>query len=245
MDKKTQNTIELVTAWIGPVWGITYGISWVILGHNYPPPNFLGMSSQELVSEHYGKYQTSISIGMALSCIFGVLYIPWTCLLASLMKGRDGTHGILGHMQLIGGLLTSGVITFCPAVWLVCAVYAIRLDPDVIMALHAFSWFIFDITTMVTTMQAVAAGLFVILEKEQTIFPIWTGWAAIAAGTLALPIPLIAFAAHGPFAVAGTWNFYIVYCGWGIAFFTPFSYYIFREIYNRRRKLEATMISST
>mgnify|MGYP000594281703 CR=1 FL=1 len=48
---------------------------------------------------------------------------------------------------------------FCSAMWAACAVLVGQVSPEIIKMVHTFSWFIFDCTYMITTMQMVAMGL--------------------------------------------------------------------------------------
>lgn len=240
MDKETRNAVELGLAWIGPVFVLAYFWFWGVLGHNIAPPNFVGMTAQELVANHYGKFQADITLGMAGSCFIGLLYMPWSCLLASMLREEDGRMGVLSLMELTGGALTAWVLAFCPAIWLVCAINATTLDPVIIKTIHSFTWYIYDMTFMITSVQLTGLGLYVVLNRKQTIFPAWTGWSAIAVGVIFIPLLLIAFIADGPFAVGGLWNFYIVFGTWLFGFFSPFSYFMIKELSSRRQKFAVT-----
>ncbi|WP_320838640.1 hypothetical protein [Zhongshania sp.] len=244
MDKETKNNMELGFAICGPIFVLTYLIFWIGFGHNSPPPNFVGMTGEQLVSEYYGKYQSSISIGMAMSAVIAFLYLFWSCLLSSMMNEQAGEGKSLVYMQLVGGTLTAWVLGFCPAIWLVCATHAYAIPPEMIKVIHSFTWYIYDLTYMITGCQLTGIGLFSILNKKQTMFPAWTGWAAIAVGVIFLPLTLVAFVADGPFAVGGVWNFYIVFGTWGFAFFTPYSYFMIKELLSRRRVLNMTPVSA-
>lgn len=237
MDKETRNTVELAIAWIGPVFIVAYFWFWGVMGHNIAPPNFVGMTPEELVKNHYLLYQSDITIGMAASCMVGLFYLPWSCLLANMLRDEDGRMGVLSYMELTGGALTAWVLAFCPAIWLVCAIYAAELDPMIIKIIHSFVWYIYDMTYMITTVQLTGLGLYTVLNKKQTVFPAWTGWCAIAVGVIFIPLVVIAFVKDGPFAVGGLWNFYIVFGTWLFMFFAPYTYFMIKELSARKQKL--------
>lgn len=236
MDKETKNMVELAIAYCGPLFVLGYIVFWGILGHNIPPPNFLAMSPEQLIAEYYGKYQTHITIGMAGCCVVGMLYLPWSCVLGLMMRDEDGSVSLFTFMELTGGALTAWVLAFCPALWLTCAVYATTLDPATIKTLHSMTWFIYDVTFMITTIQLTGLGLYTILNKRQTLFPAWAGWMAIAVGIIFIPLVLIPFVSEGPFAVSGTWNFFIVFGTWLFGFFTPYSFFMLKELTSRRKE---------
>lgn len=237
MDRDVKNLVQIGVAWTGPLFVLTYLIFWVILGQNGPPINFVGMSPEQLVAENYLAHQKSITIGMAGSTVIGLLYLPWTCLLASFMKETEDGNHVLSNMELMGGTLTAWLLAFCPAIWLVCATQAKVLPAELIYSIHAFTWYIYDMTYMITSIQLFGLGMWTILNKKQTMFPAWAGWSCIAVGVIFLPLTLIAFVPDGPFAVGGLWNFYIVFGTWGFAFFTPYSYYMLKSLYAERRQV--------
>ncbi|SFV02557.1 hypothetical protein [Pseudoduganella namucuonensis] len=238
MEKATKRIVDISLAWTGPLFVLGYILFWAVLGHNVPPPNMMAMTPDQLVSEYYGKYQNDIAIGMVGCCVVGLLYLPWSMLLASMLREEDGSLGVLSLMEAAGGLLTAWLLAFCPAIWAACALLATSIPAYMIKAMHVFTWVIYDCTFMITTIQLAGLGLYTILNRKQKIFPAWTGWCAIAVGIIFLPLVLMPFVSEGPFTVAGSWNFYIVFGTWLFAFFTPYSYYMLKETlgYNARAK---------
>ncbi len=236
MDKETKNLVELCVAYCGPVFVIGYIIFWGILGNNIPPPNVMGMTPEQLISDYYGPNRMSIAIGMTGCCVLALLYLPWSCLLSFMMRDEAGNLSIFSFMELTGGALTAWVLSFCPALWLACAIMSPTVDPMLIKFFHTGAWFIYDITFMVTTVQLTGLGLYTILNKRQTVFPAWAGWCAIAIGIVFLPLVLIPFVSEGPFMIPGTWNFYIAFSSWLFGFFSPYSYFMIKELSSRRRE---------
>ncbi len=234
MDKETKRMVEFVVALCGPAFVVGYLIFWAILGHNVPPPSAYGMTPEALISEYYGKYRSDILLGMIGCCVVGLLYLPWSLLLATKLSDEDGKLGVLSLMEAAGGTLTAWVLAFCPAMWATCAFFATTIDPVFIKVLHLTTWTIYDCTFMITTVQLTGLGCYVVLNKKQTLFPAWTGWSAIAVGIIFLPLVLIPYITEGPFAVGGTWNFYIVFSTWLFGFFAPFSYYMLKDILSHK-----------
>ena len=234
MDNETKRLAQLAVAWCGPVFVIGYLIFWAILGHNIPPPNFVGMTAEQLVSKYYGKYQHQISIGMIGCCVIGLLYLPWSCLLASMLRDKDGNLGVFSFMELTGGTLTAWLLAFCPAMWAACAIYSTSVDPNLIKFMHSLVWYIYDCTFMITTIQCVGLGVYTVLNKEQKLFPAWAGWCSIAVGIIFVPLVLIPFVSEGPFTVAGSWNFFIVFGTWLFMFFSPYSYFMLKALMNSK-----------
>jgi hypothetical protein len=239
MTKETENRLNIAIAWCGPGFVLGYIVFWGIMGHNVPPPNVMGLSAQQLVSEYYAPHQTSIAIGMAVSMSVAFLYLPWSCLLSGVINdGADGPS-VLSRMELTGGALTAWSLGFCPGVWLMCAIFVHDLDPNVIKAFHAFGWFIYDMTYGITTVQCVGVGLWTVLNKKQKIFPAWAGWATIAVGTVFVTLVVLPWVKAGPFTVAGTWNYFVVFGSWLFAFFGLYSVFLVKEMNRRKAGLSA------
>ena len=230
MDNETKRLVQIAIALSGPLFVIGYIICWAILGHNVPPPNMMGMTPAQLISEYYGKYQNDIAVGMVGCATIGMLYTPWSLLLATLMREEDGSLGVLSLMESAGGILTGWLLAFCPAIWATCALLATSVSAELIKAMHVFTWIIYDCTYMITSMQLFGLGAYVVLNKKQAVFPAWSGWCAIAIGVIFIPLVLVPFVSEGPFAVGGMWNFYIVFGAWLIAFQLPFSYFMLKAV---------------
>jgi hypothetical protein len=203
---------------------------WAVMGHNIPPPNMMAMTPDQLVAEYYGKYP-SIGPGMIGAATFGMFYSLWSFLLAKLMREENGSFGVLSMMELAGGILTGWLFAFCSAMWASCSVLVHQVSPDAIKMVHTFTWFIFDCTYMITTIQMVAMGLFTILNKKQTIFPAWAGWVSIAVGLSFIALVLMPFVTEGPFMLPGLWNFWLIFNTWIFAFFGVYNFYVLKHVY--------------
>ena len=230
MDNETKRLVSIAFAWCGPLFVLGYLAFWAILGHNVPPPNMMGMTSAQLIAEYYGKYQNDIAIGMIGSATLGMLYTPWSLLLATMLREDDGSLGPLSLTEAAGGILTGWLLAFCPAMWATCALLANSISPDLVRTLHVMTWIIYDCTYMITTIQLAALGAYIVLNKKQTVFPAWTGWCAIAIGIAFVPLVLMPFVSDGPFAVGGTWNFFFVFAIWLFGFQVPIGYFMLKEV---------------
>lgn len=228
MNAETEILVKRAIAYCGPAFVISYIICFGLLGHNIAPPQMIGIGAEEFVQSYYGRYP-EIAVGMVGCCVAGLLYMPWSCLLASMLRDRQGNLGPLGLMELSGGLLTGWLLAFCPALWAACSLMVGKVDAEVIQLLHIGTWIIYDCTFMITTVQLTGLGLYVVLSR-QTVFPAWAGWSALAVGAAFLPLVLVPFVSEGPFAVNGVWNFYVVFGIWLFAFFTPFSVFMLKAL---------------
>ena len=230
MDENAKQSIERGLAWCGPIFVITIIYTWGIMGHNIPPPNMMGMTGQQLVDTYYARYP-DIGPGMIGAATFGLFYTIWSCLLASLMRDEAGRLGPLSLMELAGGILTGWLFAFCSAIWATCSILVHQVSPETIKMVHTFTWIIFDCTYMITTMQMVGLGVWTILNKRQTMFPAWAGWASIAIGVSFVALVIMPFVSEGPFAVMGLWNYWIIFMTWLFAFFGVYNFYVLKHVY--------------
>ena len=214
MDEYKVAFLHKIIAWIGPICLVTFFLSWIVLSHNYPPPDPT-YSAADLVTNYYGKYRSGIMLGMSLAACFGMLYMPWTCLVSALMMQREKVP-VLALMQLCGGTLTAWILVMCPCIWVYCAEAANSVNPELIKTLHFIAWYIFNMTYMITTIQCVAVGIFAIMDQKQpSIIPVWAGWLSIAIGISFTPLTFLPYCKTGIFAINGLWAFHLVVLGFG------------------------------
>ncbi|URZ15821.1 hypothetical protein [Clostridium felsineum] len=228
MNEKTVNRIQHCCAWSGLAFVIFYGLSWVVLGHNYPPPNpkFTGA---ELVNNFYLPFRNNILLGQSLSTFFGMFYLTWTCQLTVQMWKREKTP-ILSLLNLTGGLLTAWVLSFGPVCWVLCAEFAGTIDPQIIKMVHFLGWYTYDMTYMITTIQGIAIFLFTLLDKkEPAIIPRWAGYLALFTALSFLPLTFLPYFKEGIFALNGYWSFHIAFGSYGL-FTGVISYYMAKDL---------------
>ena len=235
MNENVLHKVQVFCAWCGPLFVLLYGISWVVLGHNYPPPDPM-FTGQELVDNFYLKYQGRILLGQSLSTNFGILYVLWSCQLTIQMWQREKNH-ILSIIQLMGGLLTGWVLIMCPALWAWCAEVAGKVDPEVIKGVHFMSWYVYDMTYMITTIQAGAIGIFAYIDATKpAIMPRWAACLAVFSGLSFLPLTFLPYFKSGPFALKGYWSYHVAFISYGL-FTAIIGYYMVQEL--KKKKIPA------
>ena len=224
---------ELGILALSPLFPIGFAVCMGIFGHYLPPPNMVGMTAHQLVSDFYLKYGHELSYGYVSCSVIGAIYLPWSCLLATKLRDCKGNLGPLSFMELCGGLLTTWVVMFCPAVWAACSMFADKVDPSVIAFGHAIAWYFYDVTFMVTVVQIAGFAVYVLSENQQTIFPRWVGYYSLFDCALMVPLVLIPWVGSGPFTVGGLINWWIGAATW-LAWFSICSYYMLRSIRDQR-----------
>lgn len=228
MDEKLTQRIQIICAWCGPAFVILYGISWVVLGHNYPPPDPM-FTAQELVDNFYLKYQGRIMLGQSLSTAFGIFYLIWACQVTVQMWRRE-TVPILSLLQLCGGLLTGWLLMFAPCMWVWCAEFAGKVDPELIKTVHFIAWYFYDMTYWITTVEVGAIFIMVMTDKEKPgLVPKWVACVALFSGLSFIPLTFLPYFKSGPFAINGYWSFHVAFISYGIFTFA-FGPYMVKDI---------------
>jgi len=231
MDEKITQKIQIFAAWCGPAFVVLYGLTWVVMAHNYLPPDPL-FTGQELIDNFYGKFQDRILLGQSLSTAFGILYLVWSTQLSVQMWHRESVP-ILSLIQLIGGLLTGWVLIMCPTMWAWCAENAYLVDPELIKAIHFMSWYIFDMTYWITTIEVIAIFIMVFYDKGKPIVPKWVATLALFSGLSFLPLTFLPYFKSGPFALNGIWSFHVAFISYGLFTFI-FAPYMVQDIKRMR-----------
>jgi hypothetical protein len=232
MDENVSLKIQLFCSWCGIAFVVFYGLTFIYLPHNYPPPD-PSYTAQQLVENYYLKYQGRILLGQALSAATGVFYMIWCCQLSVQMWRREPTP-ILSLLQLTGGLLTVWVVMFPPVMWAWCAEVAGMVDPKTIQTVHSIAWYLFDMTYWITTVEGVAVFLLVYFDRQKpALMPQWAAWLALAAALSFIPLTVVPYFKTGIFAINGYWNFHVVFITYGL-FTAVTSYYMLQDLKRMR-----------
>jgi hypothetical protein len=228
MSKTLSGRIQLLCASSGIAFVVFYGLTFIVLGHNYPPPD-PGFSAQELVDNFYIKYRHEILLGESLSAATGIFYMIWSCQLTVQMWRRE-PWPILSILQLGGGLLTTWVVMFPPTMWAWCAEMARTVDPQIIKTVHFLAWYMFDMTYMITTVEGIAVFILVMADKEQpALMPKWAAIFALLSALSFIPLTVVPYFKTGIFALNGYWNFHVVFITYGL-FTAITSYYMVQDL---------------
>jgi len=232
MDEKTAFRHELISAWCGPAFLISFIIFWVILGQNFPNPS--PDLTAEALQARYAENLGSIRLGFIISMIIVVFYLPWTALLSTQMARIEGRFPVMAYLQLLGGGLTVMVVSFSAFFW-VAAAFRPDQDPATTQMLTDLGWLCIDLQYACTTLQMIAAAMVGLADKREVpLFPRWACYVTIWCGLSFLPASLTGVVKTGPFAWDGMLSYYIPYACW-LGWYTIASTYMIKEV-NRRIK---------
>lgn len=233
MKKDTDLKAQLGAALCGPVFVIGYLIFWGLLGHFVPPPS-VTLSASDLMNVYYSKFDADILLGMSVSAVIGIVYMPWTAQISAMMRNPEHDSPTLANIQLLGGGITAWLLAACPAMWAHAAKIA-PTDPVMAQAIYQDAWYIYDLTYLITTTQMVSIGVYALTDpRVKPLFPKWAAVLSIGSGLSFLGLTIIPYVTSGPFTIGGWWNFYIVFGSW-LLWFSSLSYYMITNITRRMR----------
>jgi len=243
MDERKSFRIQLISAWCGPAFLVTFVLFWVVIGHNFPNPA-PSLSPAELAAR-YTDNLGEIRLGFIMALIIVVLYMPWTCVLAARMARIEGPFPILAFLQLIGGALTVMVVSFSAMFWAVAAFRPER-NPELIQLLTDTGWLAIDLQYACTTLQMVALAICVLLDKNGKfqLFPPWMAYLTIFCGVSFFPASLTGVFTTGPFAWNGVMSYYFPYACW-LVWEILTSQFLIRDVRRRMKDAEETRAAST
>jgi hypothetical protein len=143
---------------------------------------------------------------------------------------RRETVPILSLLQLCGGLLTGWLLMFAPCMWVWCAEFAGKVDPELIKTVHFIAWYFYDMTYWITTVEVGAIFIMVMTDKEKPgLVPKWVACVALFSGLSFIPLTFLPYFKSGPFAINGYWSFHVAFISYGIFTFA-FGPYMVKDI---------------
>lgn len=221
---------QLIGAWFGPLFVITFVLFWGVIGQNLPNPS--PDLSAEALAARYMAHLGSIRLGFIVSLIVVVFYMPWTTALSAMMAQIEGRGRTLTYLQLIGGALTVMVVSFSAMFW-VAAAFRPERDPQITQMLTDVGWLCIDLQYACTTLQMVAAALVGLADKrDKPLFPRWVCWLTIWCGVSFIPASLTGVLKTGPFAWDGFFSYYFPYFCW-LCWFSVASVCMIRDVHRR------------
>jgi hypothetical protein len=240
MDERLSLRYQLISAWCGPAFLITFVLFWGVIGQNLPNPS-PALNAADLAARYSG-HLADIRLGFIMSLIVIVLYMPWSALLATQMARIEGRFPVMAYLQLLGGGLTVMVVSFSAFFW-VTAAFRPERDPALIQLLTDLGWLCIDLQYACTTLQMIAAALVGLGDKSKTpLFPRWVCFLTIWCGLSFLPASLTGVLKIGPFAWDGILSYYFPYLCW-LGWFTIASTFMIREV--RRRMADSNALPLT
>jgi len=157
----------------------------------------------EQTAAAYSEHSVSIRVGMILMSLGSVLYLPWTVLIAQIIRQVEGGGRMLSWTQLAAGIVAALTFMLPSYVWAALSFRGTR-DPEVAQTLSDLGWLLFitAIGPFILQYATLAVAIF-IDEREDPAFPRWVAYLQIWVSLSFLPAILAFFFKTGPFAWDG------------------------------------------
>lgn len=203
------------------VWLVGYAIfaRWI-------PPLSPDMTPRE-TADHYSEHAGAIRVGMVFMTLGSVLYLPWTALLAQIIRQVERSSRILSWTQLTSGVVAALSFMIPAYIWAAISFRPHR-SPQVAQTLSDLGWlmFITAIGPFILQYATLAIAIF-IDDRDAPAFPRWVGYLQVWVSLSFVPAVLAFFVKTGPFA----WNGLMV---WWIPLGTFSAWFAILVFYVRR-----------
>jgi hypothetical protein len=239
MDQKTSLRYQLISAWCGPAFLVTFVLFWGVIGRNIPNPS-PALSAADLAAR-YSHHLGEIRLGFIVALITVCLYMPWCSYISARMAKIEGGYPVLANLQLIGGALTVMVVSFSCCFWAIAAFRPER-DPALIQLLTDTGWLVIDLQYACTTLQMVALALAVLADRKNKATPLMPNWVCyltIFCAVSFFPASLTGVLKTGPFAWNGVMSYYFPYFCW-LCWEIIASTFLIKDVRRRMREFESS-----
>lgn len=221
-------TVWRLCALSGVVYATLGLIFWAIIAGYMPAPS--EALHGDGIKEFFLADQTRIRVGMVGYIAIGAFYVPWSIVVARVIRRIEGPYGVLNRIEFFGGIATTFVTLFSGVMWLAASFRTAERSAGEIQLLSDVGWFIFDCTFMVTSLQLVALGTAILLDKRPTPYlPQWMAWLSFLTAASFLPLVAMPFFKTGPLAWNGLINYWVA-LGLFFAVIYSLTYYLFGAI---------------
>lgn len=195
-------------AWSGVLYATAGLIFWALIAGFLPAPH--ESLSGAGIKNFFLDHQTRIRVGMVGYIAIAAFYLPWSVVVARVMRRIEGRYGVLHRIEYFGGIATTFVTLFSGVAWLAASFRTADRSPGEIQLLSDVGWFVFDCTFMVTSLQFVALGAAILLDRRPAPYlPHWLAWLAFLTAASFVPLVAMPFLTTGPFAWNGLVNYWV------------------------------------
>src|ERR1700712_5085124 len=186
--------------WSALAFFLLWFIGFVLFARWIPP--IAPSAGADTIAVLFQERSVPIRIGMVLMSMGTVFYLPWTMVLAGLIKEIEGRSYFLSGTQLAAGVM-SAMTFFLPAFLWTTAAFRPERNPEITQALVDLGWLFFITPIAPFILQYVVLAVAILADKRaQPAFPRWAAYLQVFVSVSFMPALLAFFMKSGPFA----WN---------------------------------------
>lgn len=207
---------QIFCSWCGVGFMLVLLGAWAILS-GYLPPHSPTMTAHE-VAAFYQANPVRIRLGLVLSLLGTVLFIPFSAVISAQMSRIEGKFPVWTYVQLMAAAGT--VITFVVPflIWQTASFRPDR-DPNLTQLLNDLAWVPFVAATAPYYIAPIAIAIVGFRDTNPVpFFPRWLCYYNIMATLMVVPGCIIVMFKTGPFAWDGLFGWWIPLIDFGIWF---------------------------
>jgi len=216
MTARVQNALS----WTGPVMLVLWVGAFIFLAGFIPPPDPED-SAAEVVAR-FGDDTDLIRLGLVVTMYASALLVPFAAVIAAQMKRIEGAAPLAQTQIVSAGLLSLEFIVPI-MVWLTAAYRFDAESARLIQMLNDMGWLMFVAVISSVIVQIACFGIAILIDdRDEPIFPRWSGYFMLWVCLLLSPTALCVFFKHGPFAWNGLFAFWVpltTYAAWMLVTF--------------------------
>jgi hypothetical protein len=213
--------VRLLCAWSGPAFLLLFFVGFLIAGLVPPPSAARGAAE---IASFYRENTDQLRIGSLIAMVATPLMVPFLLLLTQEMKRSNRQLGLLADTQLICGVVFM-VLIYLPVTLIALAAFRPERPAESTQLINDAAFFILFWTISVPTLEYVALGLAVLMDRgPQPLFPRWVGWFNLAVGVIFGFGAVGLFVKDGPFAWNGLLAFWGILGSFGVWIAVTFAY---------------------
>jgi hypothetical protein len=215
MDLKLQR----LAVWCGVATLALFFVFFALLGGLIPPLSPTASATE--IAQFFIDNKLRIRLGLALSLLFMVFFIPFLATLCLRIRQIEGRWGVLAITQIFSGVIFVPGFLF-PMMILAAAAYRPEQRPvEITQALNDVFWLMFVGIVGSLVLQAGTLAVATFIDRHQPpVLPRWYGYLNIWYVVLATPGGAVMVFNDGPLAWNGVFAFWIplvAFSAWIIA----------------------------
>lgn len=220
--------IRILGVWSAAAFFVLWLVGFVFFAQWVPP--IAPSDSAEEVATLFEARSVPIRVAMVLMSFGAVFYLPWTMVLADLIKEVEGKSYFLAGTQLAAGALST-ITFFLPAFLWATAAFRPERSPEITHALVDLGWLLFITPIAPFILQYTILAVVIFGDRRPVpAFPRWAGYLQIFVSLSFIPGVMAIFMKTGPLA----WNGLLV---WWIPFTTFTGWFVTMILLTRRAVL--------
>lgn len=226
--------MRILGVWSAAAFFLLWLVGFVFFAQWIPP--IPPSANANEVAELFAARSVPIRVGMVLMSFGAVFYLPWSMVLADLIKEREGRSSFLSGTMLAAGVLCC-VTFFLPAFLWATAAFRPERNPEITQALVDLGWLFFITPIAPFILQYVILAAVTFADKRAApIYPRWSGYLQLWVSVSFLPGVIAIFLKTGPFA----WNGLLV---WWVPFVAFTAWFLIMIALTRKAVLRSVEIA--